>query len=450
MSNPRVRKIADRIQVIVAEMLERRIKDPRLGFVTVTDVRVTGDTQQATVFYTVLGEDERPRRHGGRAGVGQGPDPLRGRQAARHAARADAGVHPRRAARRPPATSTSCSPRRASPTPRSRAAARVRRTPARPTRTRSRARTTSSTRLDEPTRVTDATGRAGRRRQAGRDDLARRGRPGPPARRHPQGRPRRHPRPDGHRRAGARRQPGHPAARPPDAHREGVRRHDPARRRHHHRRRRGRGRSRPRPTDDAHRGRRSRGALAAFVGEIEQVPSAVSAIKVDGKRAYAAGARRRGGRARRPGRSPSTSSSSPTCAVARRRARRRRLACAARSGTYVRAIARDLGAALGVGGHLTALRRTAVGPFTPRRRPTPSTRSPTTFALVADRRRGRARCFPSLDLDEEQAARRRLRPQARPGGSPSAGPVAVFAPDGEFLALYEQRGDVAAPVAVFV
>ncbi len=57
MNNPRVRKIADRIQVIVAEMLERRIKDPRLGFVTVTDVRVTGDTQQASIFYTVLGED---------------------------------------------------------------------------------------------------------------------------------------------------------------------------------------------------------------------------------------------------------------------------------------------------------------------------------------------------------------------------------------------------------
>jgi ribosome-binding factor A len=57
MPNPRVRRIADRIQVIVAEMLERRIKDPRLGFVTVTDVRVTGDSQQATVFYTVLGEE---------------------------------------------------------------------------------------------------------------------------------------------------------------------------------------------------------------------------------------------------------------------------------------------------------------------------------------------------------------------------------------------------------
>ncbi len=54
MTNPRVRKIADRIQEIVAEMLERRLKDPRLGFVTITDVRVTGDTQQATVFYTVL------------------------------------------------------------------------------------------------------------------------------------------------------------------------------------------------------------------------------------------------------------------------------------------------------------------------------------------------------------------------------------------------------------
>jgi ribosome-binding factor A len=61
MSNPRVRKIADRIKVVVAEMLERRIKDPRLGFVTITDVRVTGDSQQATIFYTVLdatGDDE--------------------------------------------------------------------------------------------------------------------------------------------------------------------------------------------------------------------------------------------------------------------------------------------------------------------------------------------------------------------------------------------------------
>lgn len=60
MTNPRSRRIADRIQVLVAEMLDRRIKDPRLGFVTVTEVRVSGDNQHATVFYTVLdvGDDQ--------------------------------------------------------------------------------------------------------------------------------------------------------------------------------------------------------------------------------------------------------------------------------------------------------------------------------------------------------------------------------------------------------
>ena len=62
MSNPRVRKIADRIQVIVAQMLERRVKDPRLGFVTITDVRVTGDLQHASLFYTVFG-DANQRSH---------------------------------------------------------------------------------------------------------------------------------------------------------------------------------------------------------------------------------------------------------------------------------------------------------------------------------------------------------------------------------------------------
>lgn len=56
--HPRARKIAERIQVIVAETIEHRIKDPRLGFVTVTDVRVTGDLQHATIFYTVMGSDD--------------------------------------------------------------------------------------------------------------------------------------------------------------------------------------------------------------------------------------------------------------------------------------------------------------------------------------------------------------------------------------------------------
>ena len=55
MNQARARKLGDRIAVIVAEMLERRIKDPRLGFVTVTEARVTGDLREATVFYTVYG-----------------------------------------------------------------------------------------------------------------------------------------------------------------------------------------------------------------------------------------------------------------------------------------------------------------------------------------------------------------------------------------------------------
>ncbi|SEQ13968.1 30S ribosome-binding factor RbfA [Microlunatus flavus] len=57
MPSPRVLKLADQIKGIVATMLERRVKDPRLGFVTVTDVRLTGDSREATVFYTVLGGD---------------------------------------------------------------------------------------------------------------------------------------------------------------------------------------------------------------------------------------------------------------------------------------------------------------------------------------------------------------------------------------------------------
>lgn len=56
MASPRFAKVAEQIKVIVAQMLERRIKDPRLGFVTVTDVRITGDGREATVFYTVLGD----------------------------------------------------------------------------------------------------------------------------------------------------------------------------------------------------------------------------------------------------------------------------------------------------------------------------------------------------------------------------------------------------------
>jgi len=55
--NERAARLADRIRVILAERLEKGLRDPRLGFVTITDVRVTGDLQHASVFYTVLGDE---------------------------------------------------------------------------------------------------------------------------------------------------------------------------------------------------------------------------------------------------------------------------------------------------------------------------------------------------------------------------------------------------------
>jgi len=59
MADPaRARKVADRVKVVVAEQLEYRVKDERLGFVTITDVRVTGDLQHASVFYTAFGSDD--------------------------------------------------------------------------------------------------------------------------------------------------------------------------------------------------------------------------------------------------------------------------------------------------------------------------------------------------------------------------------------------------------
>ena len=58
MADPaRAAKLADRIKVVVAQALERRVKDPRLGFVTITDARVTNDLQHATLYYTVFGDE---------------------------------------------------------------------------------------------------------------------------------------------------------------------------------------------------------------------------------------------------------------------------------------------------------------------------------------------------------------------------------------------------------
>lgn len=64
MANTRVDRVADQIHQIVARLIDTKLKDPRLGMVTVTDVRVTGDLQHASVFYTVMGSEEERRQSG--------------------------------------------------------------------------------------------------------------------------------------------------------------------------------------------------------------------------------------------------------------------------------------------------------------------------------------------------------------------------------------------------
>lgn len=185
-----------------------------------------------------------------------------------------------------------------------------------------------------------------------------------------------------------------------------------------------------------------RRTLATFVGEIEQVPSAVSAIKVDGKRAYA---RVRDGEQVALKARGVTIHELTVHDVALPDVR---ISVRCSSGTYIRAIARDLGAALGVGGHLTELRRTAVGSFGLDQARTLEELEEE-FSLVPIAQAARS-SFPSLDLDEEQSRQVRFgRPLAVT--LPGSGEHALFAPDGEFLALYAPTdGGGARPVAVFV
>jgi tRNA pseudouridine55 synthase len=185
-------------------------------------------------------------------------------------------------------------------------------------------------------------------------------------------------------------------------------------------------------TDDA-----VRAALAAQTGEIDQVPSAVSAIKVNGQRSYH---RVRGGE---------------RVELAARRVTVSRLAMLAlrrhgdvvdvdldvtcSSGTYVRAIARDVGAALGVGGHLTALRRTAVGGFT--------LAEAVTLDDLADRAPDAVVGLPLAEAARRGFPQRTATPEeARvlSHGGPLApvgidGPYAVFDPDGGLLAIVSER-----------
>lgn len=188
---------------------------------------------------------------------------------------------------------------------------------------------------------------------------------------------------------------------------------------------------------------------ARLVGDLEQRPPAVSALKVDGKRAYA---RARAGE---------------DVVLATRRVHVARFVVSGlrpvsgagevglvdvdaevtcSSGTYVRALARDLGESLGVGGHLVALRRSRVGDFDlTQARPLADLEH--SFQLVPLDEVA-ARAFPRRDLVAADAATVAHGGRLSPSGT--TGPVAVFGPDGTFLALLEDRDGAARPVAVFV
>ena len=189
-------------------------------------------------------------------------------------------------------------------------------------------------------------------------------------------------------------------------------------------------------------------AIAAGIGDltgpIQQVPSAVSAVKIDGVRSY------------KRVRSGENVELAPRPVVVRRfdvSAVRRtgpfvdvdaHVECS--SGTYVRALARDLGAALGVGGHLTALRRSAVGPY--------GLGEARTLDALAERfevmplAAAAAAAFPRLDVDHETAVRVSHGAPLEPMGL-GPGPVAIFGPDGTLLSLAEDRGSRAKHIAVF-
>ena len=189
---------------------------------------------------------------------------------------------------------------------------------------------------------------------------------------------------------------------------------------------------------------------ARFVGDLQQVPSTVSAVKVDGRRAY--------DRAR-AGEQVELAARAVTVHELTVHSVRRGdtwldvdVSVHCSTGTYVRALARDIGADLGVGGHLTALRRTAVGGITlAESSPLAELQEAGSVTPLAMEHVA-ARFFPTVRVDEASAVAvghgRRL-----PIEVPEDRPVAVLGPDGRFLALYrtaDEAGAPARPLAVFV
>lgn len=141
--------------------------------------------------------------------------------------------------------------------------------------------------------------------------------------------------------------------------------------------------------------------IAALTGDIEQVPSSVSAIKVDGERAYA---RVRAGEQVELQARPVTVSRFEALAFRPGTVAEVDVVVDCSSGTYIRALARDLGAALGVGGHLTALRRTRIGPFAVDGAPAADALPTDAHDLLLPPAQAAARILPVARLDDERAA----------------------------------------------
>ncbi|WP_066364966.1 tRNA pseudouridine(55) synthase TruB [Herbidospora mongoliensis] len=190
--------------------------------------------------------------------------------------------------------------------------------------------------------------------------------------------------------------------------------------------------------EDVHKG------IEALTGLIMQVPPQVSAIKVNGERAYKLA--RQGEEVELQARPITVHAFEVTSVVLGEHVDVEAVITCS-SGTYIRSLARDLGAGLGVGGHLTALRRTRVGPYpVERARTLDQLQKDCVILPIAD---AVTQAFPRRDVTEDEA---RL---VSHGGRLTAaglgeGPIGVFAPGGELLALVEEKGGTAKPLAVFV
>lgn len=184
-------------------------------------------------------------------------------------------------------------------------------------------------------------------------------------------------------------------------------------------------------------------ALAGLRGEIMQVPSSVSAIKVAGKRAYALA--RAGEQVALAPRPVTVSRFDLLDARSDGGCLDLDVVVDCSTGTYVRALARDLGAELGVGGHLTSLRRTRIGRYDIAdavELDSLTIQTPLLGMAAAARL-----SFPVLEVDADQA---RDVGFGRALAAPvPADPTGIIAPDGELLALYRPEGSAARPIAVF-